>query len=353
MRKYLLISGFLIFTPSLCADEMNLATCLLGNYADLCNHEILTKEEAKKVKQAEYKVNYDECWEGLYLSKCDKNLLTDSDYYKIRDKYSTRPSDNLNNSNRIVSSKSRSHSTSAGEKVTLLPDRMMNTTTGKTVKYFRRDEVPDGYDGDYVIIDDQPVPSYEPSRTRPNSYSNSAALSAAETIRSLSNGQCSTHECLSTYNIRSLSGGECSTHECLSAYNIRSLSNGQCATYECLSKQFGGVSGYAPSPSSRSSRGHANYSGDITLMNPDGGFTFGDIDDSGNISLLTPNGIVFGDIDDSGNISLLTPNGFIFGDMDDSGNISLMNPNGGFIFGDMDDSGNITLMNADGGLFQD
>jgi hypothetical protein len=56
------------------------------------------------------------------------------------------------------------------------------------------------------------------------------------TIRSLTNGECSTTDCMNTYNIRSLTNGECSTTDCMNTYNIRSLTNGECSTNDCLRK---------------------------------------------------------------------------------------------------------------------
>lgn len=59
-------------------------------------------------------------------------------------------------------------------------------------------------------------------------------VDSSDLIRSLSKGDFTTKECLSTYNIRSLSNGECSTMECLNKYNIRIVSDGECSTMECL-----------------------------------------------------------------------------------------------------------------------
>ena len=42
-----------------------------------------------------------------------------------------------------------------------------------------------------------------------------------EMIKSLSNGECTTSECLTEYNIKNLTRGQCITSECLTEYNIK------------------------------------------------------------------------------------------------------------------------------------
>ncbi len=48
-------------------------------------------------------------------------------------------------------------------------------------------------------------------------------VNSSDLIRSLTNGKCSTNECLRVYNIRSLTNGKCSTNECLKKQTNKSL----------------------------------------------------------------------------------------------------------------------------------
>lgn len=70
-------------------------------------------------------------------------------------------------------------------------------------------------------------------------FSATDAIHADEWIRSLTNGQCSTLECMNSYNIKSFTNGECSTLECMNRYSIRSLTNGACSTLDCMTRYNG------------------------------------------------------------------------------------------------------------------
>jgi hypothetical protein len=107
----LLIAPIMV-SPAI-SDEMNLATCLMGAYSDICNHDLLTEEQAKKVEQAElqtkYKVNLEICSLRLYSKECDSNALTNDDYIKIDQKYASKPRNNQNESlNKSLEESSRS-----------------------------------------------------------------------------------------------------------------------------------------------------------------------------------------------------------------------------------------------------
>ena len=98
-------------------------------------------------------------------------------------------------------------------------------------------------------------------------------------IKSLTNGECTTHACMTTYNIKSLTNGECTTHACMTAYNARSLSNGECTTQDCLKKYLNKSLGL-PENYSGPYAYTSSYNYDVSGYG-DGGYVSGNIDASG------------------------------------------------------------------------
>jgi hypothetical protein len=54
----------------------NLATCMSGQFASLCDHSLLSTSEAAKVAAAERNANYQTCVSGEYPALCDHDRLT-------------------------------------------------------------------------------------------------------------------------------------------------------------------------------------------------------------------------------------------------------------------------------------
>lgn len=54
----------------------NFETCISGEYPSLCNHAMLTSEEAKQVDLAERRVNFQTCISGEYPALCNNSKLT-------------------------------------------------------------------------------------------------------------------------------------------------------------------------------------------------------------------------------------------------------------------------------------
>lgn len=57
-------------------DQENLETCISGEYPSLCNHSLLTRDEALQVVAAEKRANFRTCISGEYPSLCNHTLLT-------------------------------------------------------------------------------------------------------------------------------------------------------------------------------------------------------------------------------------------------------------------------------------
>jgi hypothetical protein len=78
--------------------------------------------------------------------------------------------------------------------------------------------------------------------------------------------------------IRSLTNGQCSTSECLHTYNIRSLTNGQCSTSDCFKRQIN-KSRVLPETHIGSYGGGGSYNYDVSGSS-DAGYVTGNIDSS-------------------------------------------------------------------------
>ena len=66
------------------AERSNFATCISGDYATLCNHGMLTVEEAAEVKAAEHRSNFRICISGDYATLCNHEMLTPEEAVKVR-----------------------------------------------------------------------------------------------------------------------------------------------------------------------------------------------------------------------------------------------------------------------------
>ena len=79
--------------------------------------------------------------------------------------------------------------------------------------------------------------------------------------------------------IKSLTNGECSTHACMNIYNIRSLTNDECSTQNCFTQHTNKSLGLAKNyPVSSVYSGSNDY--DVSGYG-DGGYVTGNIDASG------------------------------------------------------------------------
>jgi hypothetical protein len=72
-----------VFAQTDLQKAQNLATCLSGKYPNLCKHEWLTSQEAKKVAEAERQENLKTCLAGRYPSLCRKDRLTVEELKKV------------------------------------------------------------------------------------------------------------------------------------------------------------------------------------------------------------------------------------------------------------------------------
>lgn len=62
----------------------NLATCLTGKYVALCNHSILSDQDATRTRTAEYTANLETCLVGKYVALCNHSILSDQDASRTR-----------------------------------------------------------------------------------------------------------------------------------------------------------------------------------------------------------------------------------------------------------------------------
>ena len=61
----------------------NLRTCLSGQHRLLCDHSLLSKEEAEHVAKAERQDNLRTCLSGQYPSLCNHSLLSREEAYRV------------------------------------------------------------------------------------------------------------------------------------------------------------------------------------------------------------------------------------------------------------------------------
>ena len=64
-------------------DRENFKTCISGEYPSLCNHSLLTRDEALQVAAAEKRANFRTCISGEYPSLCNRTLLTSEEAVQV------------------------------------------------------------------------------------------------------------------------------------------------------------------------------------------------------------------------------------------------------------------------------
>lgn len=64
-------------------DPENFRKCIDGRYPSLCNHALLTPEEATRVEAAERRANFEKCIDGRYPSLCNHSLLTPQEATRV------------------------------------------------------------------------------------------------------------------------------------------------------------------------------------------------------------------------------------------------------------------------------
>ena len=63
--------------------QANLNTCLRGSYAALCNHGVLSAEDAQRVRAAEYQANLNTCLRGSYAALCNHGVLSAEEAQRV------------------------------------------------------------------------------------------------------------------------------------------------------------------------------------------------------------------------------------------------------------------------------
>ncbi len=64
--------------------QANLSTCLKGTYPALCNHGVLSADEAQRVRAAEYQANLSTCLRGTYPALCRHGVLSADEAQRVR-----------------------------------------------------------------------------------------------------------------------------------------------------------------------------------------------------------------------------------------------------------------------------